>query len=80
MCLRCRELEKGDLAGILKSMIDDALGEEDRLQLDIVELSKMSDELKARAACKMGSMEKLLNRTVEDSNNKASLTWECFCW
>ena len=66
MCLRCRDIEKGDLAGILKSKIDDTLGEEDRLQLESVELSKICDELKARAACKMGSREKLLNRKLED--------------
>ena len=66
LCLHCRDIEKGDLAGMLKSKIDDTLGEEDRLQLEINELSKPCYELKARAACKMGSREKLPNRKLED--------------
>ena len=52
-CLHCRDVEKADLVAILKTKIAGSLSEEDALQLEIVDLGKNCDELKAKVACGM---------------------------
>ena len=49
---------------MLKEKVTNNLTEEDSLRLEIVEISCICDELKARTSSKMGPRETLLNRHI----------------